>query len=172
MKFARNGYIITKVRLKRTANAGIAQSVEHFTRNEGVVSSSLISGFLYSSCTYEVELWRVSESRSAEGVRTLYVRSLRQKDRAYQLHDKDVLSGTNTDIMQYVHFGRLSQAAQSFFAVVSGIFPFSLYICVKLHSTIQDSLASLGAGFGSALADIIHLRIPAQPRGAYIDTRH
>ena len=41
---------------------------------------------------------------------------------------------------------------------------------------IQDSLASLGAGFGSALADIIHLRIPAQPRGAYIrwgiDTRH
>ena len=26
-------------------NAGIAQSVEHFTRNEGVVSSSLISGF-------------------------------------------------------------------------------------------------------------------------------
>ncbi len=32
---------------------------------------------------------------------------------------------------------------------------------------IQDSLASLGAGFGSALADIIHLRIPAQPRGAY-----
>ena len=25
--------------------AGIAQSVEHFTRNEGVVSSSLISGF-------------------------------------------------------------------------------------------------------------------------------
>ena len=26
--------------------AGIAQSVEHFTRNEGVVSSSLISGFL------------------------------------------------------------------------------------------------------------------------------
>ena len=41
---------------------------------------------------------------------------------------------------------------------------------------VQDSLASLGAGFGSALADIIHLRIPAQPRGAYIrwgiDTRH
>ena len=50
---------------------------------------------------------------------------------------------------------------------------------------IQDSLASLGAGFGSALADIIHLRIPAlfvplrsalierppdvqRPRGAYI----
>ena len=33
---------------------------------------------------------------------------------------------------------------------------------------VQDSLASLGAGFGSALADIIHLRIPAQPRGAYI----
>ncbi len=27
------------------AHAGIAQSVEHFTRNEGVVSSSLISGF-------------------------------------------------------------------------------------------------------------------------------
>ncbi len=26
-------------------NAGITQSVEHFTRNEGVVSSSLISGF-------------------------------------------------------------------------------------------------------------------------------
>ena len=26
-----------------TAQAGIAQSVEHFTRNEGVVSSSLIS---------------------------------------------------------------------------------------------------------------------------------
>ena len=42
--------------------------------------------------------------------------------------------------------------------------------------SIQDSLASLGAGFGSALADIIHLRIPAHPRGAYIrwgiDTRH
>ena len=41
---------------------------------------------------------------------------------------------------------------------------------------IQDSPASLGAGFGSALADIIHLRIPAHPRGAYIrwgiDTRH
>ena len=33
---------------------------------------------------------------------------------------------------------------------------------------IQDSLASLGAGFGSALADIIHLRIPVHPRGAYI----
>ena len=29
---------------QRTAQAGIAQSVEHFTRNEGVVSSSLISG--------------------------------------------------------------------------------------------------------------------------------
>ena len=27
------------------SDAGIAQSVEHFTRNEGVVSSSLISGF-------------------------------------------------------------------------------------------------------------------------------
>ena len=27
------------------AHAGIAQQVEHFTRNEGVVSSSLISGF-------------------------------------------------------------------------------------------------------------------------------
>ena len=29
------------------AQAGIAQSVEHFTRNEGVVSSSLISSFFY-----------------------------------------------------------------------------------------------------------------------------
>ncbi len=28
-----------------SAQAGIAQLVEHFTRNEGVVSSSLISGF-------------------------------------------------------------------------------------------------------------------------------
>ena len=28
------------------SDAGIAQSVEHFTRNEGVVSSSLISGFI------------------------------------------------------------------------------------------------------------------------------
>ena len=28
----------------RAGQAGIAQSVEHFTRNEGVVSSSLISG--------------------------------------------------------------------------------------------------------------------------------
>ena len=45
-----------------------------------------------------------------------------------------------------------------------------------MREYVQDSLASLGAGFGSALADIIHLRIPAQPRGAYIrwgiDTRH
>ena len=30
----------------RAGQAGIAQSVEHFTRNEGVVSSSLISGFI------------------------------------------------------------------------------------------------------------------------------
>ena len=49
-------------------------------------------------------------------------------------------------------------------------------LCGKNGATFQDSLASLGAGFGSALADIIHLRIPAQPRGAYIrwgiDTRH
>ena len=30
-------------------DAGIAQSVEHFTRNEGVVSSSLISGSVHQS---------------------------------------------------------------------------------------------------------------------------
>ncbi len=34
-----------------SAQAGIAQSVEHFTRNEGVVSSSLISGFFYAENT-------------------------------------------------------------------------------------------------------------------------
>ena len=33
---------------------------------------------------------------------------------------------------------------------------------------IQVSLARLGAGFGSALADIIPNRIPAHPRGAFI----
>ena len=42
--------------------------------------------------------------------------------------------------------------------------------------SFQDSLASLGAGFGSASADIMLLRIPAHPRGAFIrwgiDTRH
>ena len=32
----------------------------------------------------------------------------------------------------------------------------------------QDLLASLGAGFGSAYADIFPNRIPAHPRGAYI----
>lgn len=35
--------IIIKVRLIHQAPAGIAQSVEHFTRNEGVVGSSPIS---------------------------------------------------------------------------------------------------------------------------------
>ena len=30
-------------------HAGIAQSVEHFTRNEGVVGSSPISGFIYKT---------------------------------------------------------------------------------------------------------------------------
>ena len=42
-----------------TTNAGIAQLVEHFTRNEGVVGSSPISGFLstliYSMCKSEEE---------------------------------------------------------------------------------------------------------------------
>ena len=33
---------------------------------------------------------------------------------------------------------------------------------------IQVSLARLGAGFGSAPADIIPNRIPAHPRGAFI----
>ena len=33
-------------------NAGIAQSVEHFTRNEGVVSSSLISSSTQSLITF------------------------------------------------------------------------------------------------------------------------
>ena len=46
----------------------------------------------------------------------------------------------------------------------------------EIVKSIQDSLASLGAGFGSASADIMLLRIPAHPRGAYIrwgiDTRH
>ena len=36
-------------------DAGIAQSVEHFTRNEGVVSSSLISGF-FLFVTFQ--MWR------------------------------------------------------------------------------------------------------------------
>ncbi len=30
-----------------TGNAGIAQQVEHFTRNEGVVSSNLISSLFF-----------------------------------------------------------------------------------------------------------------------------
>ena len=40
--------------------AGIAQSVEHFTRNEGVVSSSLISGFVEKaqSITEDCAFWR------------------------------------------------------------------------------------------------------------------
>ena len=36
---------------------------------------------------------------------------------------------------------------------------------------IQDSPASLGAGFGSALLTSFFLRIPAHPRGAYIRGR-
>ena len=68
-----------------------------------------------------------------------------------------------------------------------------LFAIVLSTVYIQDSLASLGAGFGSASADIILLRIPAlfvplrsalserppdvqRPRGAFIrwgiDTRH
>ena len=39
----------------RAGQAGIAQSVEHFTRNEGVVSSSLISGF-FLFVTFQ--MWR------------------------------------------------------------------------------------------------------------------
>ena len=38
--------IIIKARISANLNAGIAQQVEHFTRNEGVVSSSLISGLI------------------------------------------------------------------------------------------------------------------------------
>ena len=45
LKFLRKGDIRVKVGRKGGQNAGIAQAVEHFTRNEGVVSSSLISGF-------------------------------------------------------------------------------------------------------------------------------
>ena len=41
-----------------TAQAGIAQSVEHFTRNEGVVSSSLISSSVKNSQNpYKQGLW-------------------------------------------------------------------------------------------------------------------
>ena len=37
--------VVTDITLV-SISAGIAQSVEHFTRNEGVVSSSLISGLI------------------------------------------------------------------------------------------------------------------------------
>ena len=40
-------YII-KVRISTNLNAGIAQQVEHFTRNEGVVGSSPISSFFFN----------------------------------------------------------------------------------------------------------------------------
>ena len=46
LKFLRKRDIISKARQYDGRYAGIAQSVEHFTRNEGVVSSSLISGFI------------------------------------------------------------------------------------------------------------------------------
>ena len=49
LKFPLKRDIITKVRRKREPYAGIAQSVEHFTRNEGVVSSSLISGLIMTA---------------------------------------------------------------------------------------------------------------------------
>ena len=49
LKFLLKGDIIVKVRRKGGQNAGIAQSVEHFTRNEGVVGSSPISGFIYKT---------------------------------------------------------------------------------------------------------------------------
>ena len=48
LKFKKKHDIITES-AKCGQNAGIAQSVEHFTRNEGVVSSSLISGLLMKS---------------------------------------------------------------------------------------------------------------------------
>ena len=42
------------------------------------------------------------------------------------------------------------------------------HIFGKINCKIQDSLASLGAGFGAASADIILRRIPAHSREAFI----
>ena len=39
-----------------TTNAGIAQLVEHFTRNEGVVGSSPISGFFVYPNLFDVKI--------------------------------------------------------------------------------------------------------------------
>ena len=47
---------------------------------------------------------------------------------------------------------------------------YSCILCFLLM-LFQDSPASLGAGFESASADIILLRIPAHPRGAFISIR-
>ena len=46
------------------------------------------------------------------------------------------------------------------------------HIFEKINYKIQDSLASLGTGFGPASADIILLRIPAHSREAFIRWGH
>ena len=64
----------------RAGQAGIAQSVEHFTRNEGVVGSSPISGLLRKHRSLEKRLWcffsagKSSAFRLIMGTKGLYTK--------------------------------------------------------------------------------------------------